>query len=69
MPFDFSSDLDMGRGPELKSDEKSKGIPMIVEIWHEVFEYFSVHVYTFSEHQSVARNRKPGLSNAPRLGS
>ena len=24
MPFDFSSDLDVGRRPELKSDEKSK---------------------------------------------
>ena len=40
MPFDFSSDLDMGRGPELKSDEKSKGIPIVIEIWHGVFYYF-----------------------------
>ena len=55
MPFDFSSDLDMGRGPELKSDEKSKGIPIVIEIWHGVFYYFfgtrvhfigaSVHVH------------------------
>ena len=40
MPFDFSSDLDMGRGPELKSDEKSKGIPIFIEIWHGVCWYF-----------------------------
>jgi hypothetical protein len=32
MPFDFSSDLDMGRRPELKSNEKSKGIPIVLEI-------------------------------------
>jgi hypothetical protein len=32
MPFDFSSDLDVGRRPELKSDEKSKGIPTLLEI-------------------------------------
>ena len=30
----------MGRGPELKSDEKSKGIPIVIEIWYGVFYYF-----------------------------
>ena len=32
MPFDFSLDLDMGRRPELKFDEKSKGIPIVLDI-------------------------------------
>ena len=30
--FDFSSDLDMGRRPELKSDKKSKCIIIVIEI-------------------------------------
>ena len=29
---DFSSDLDVGRRPELKSDEKSEGIHLVLEI-------------------------------------
>jgi hypothetical protein len=52
MPFDFSSDLDVGRRPELKSDEKSKGIPIVLEISRCDFFYFSIHRSTLSEHHS-----------------
>ena len=33
IPSDFSSYLDVGRRPKLKSDEKSEGIPLVVEIF------------------------------------
>ena len=56
IPFDFSSDLDVGRRPELKSDEKSKGIPIVVEISGTILCYFFEHVYTLSEHQSKVRS-------------
>jgi hypothetical protein len=32
MPFYFSSDLSSGRRPTSKSEEKSKGIPIVLEI-------------------------------------
>jgi hypothetical protein len=36
MPFDFSSELSSGRRPTSKSEEKSKGIPIVLEIvWCE----------------------------------
>ena len=36
--FDFSSDLSSGRCPTYKSEEKSKGIPIVLEIvWCEQF--------------------------------
>jgi hypothetical protein len=60
MPFDISSDLDMGRGPELKSDEKSKGISIVIEIWYGVFYYFfgtRVHFIGASVHESVGTVR------------
>ena len=34
VPSDFSSDLDMGGPPKLKSDEKSEGTPLVIEIQH-----------------------------------
>jgi hypothetical protein len=48
MPFDFSSDLhlDVGRHPDLKSDEKSKGIPIVLEISRcEMFALFHLQVH------------------------
>ena len=33
IPSDLSSYLDVGRRPKLKSDEKSEGIPLVVEIF------------------------------------
>jgi len=55
MPFDFSSDLDVGRRPELKSDEKSKGIPIVLEISRCDFFAFFIYRYTLSEHHSMRR--------------
>jgi hypothetical protein len=53
MPFDFSSDLDVGRRPELKSDEKSKDIPIVLEIPRCAIFAFFMHRYTLSEHHSM----------------
>ena len=52
----------MGRRPELKSVEKSKGIPTVLEISRCDLFAFSIHRYTLSEHHSL------GKRNAPCLG-
>ena len=49
MPFDFSSDLSSGRRPTSKSEEKSKGIPIVLEIvWCE--QLFTAEKVLFTLH-------------------
>jgi hypothetical protein len=52
--FDFSSDLSSGRRPMSKSDEKSKCIIIVIEIWRCENFSFAVHRYSLSEHDSEA---------------
>ena len=50
--FDFLSDLSSGRRPMSKSDEKSKCIIIVIEIWRCENFSFAVHRYNLSEHDS-----------------
>ena len=50
--FDFLSDLSSGRRPMSKSDEKSKCIIIVIEIWRCENFSFAVHRYSLSEHDS-----------------
>ena len=51
IPFNFSLNLSSGRRPMSKSDEKSKGITLIIEICEpEIFTFAKIVVYLWEFH-------------------
>ena len=54
IPFDFSLNLSSGRRPMSKSDEKSKGITLIIEIWEpEIFTFAKIVVSLWELHSTI----------------